>query len=128
MFNDAGVRSPVFQIDNIYLSSATATKLLATVEGVTDVKQRKLFAKSSDIHVEFQYLGRPYIVWEPYGDNSRFWIGPADMVTDAAPVRELDSTADICRLEDAFKRYQPPFYRKILGDIFTLRFLHRRDE
>jgi hypothetical protein len=33
------------------------------------------------------YRGREHIVWEPYGDNSRWWIGPED---ESAPLIPLD--------------------------------------
>ena len=125
VFNKDGVRSPVFQIENVYAGTATVARLLASVEGVTDVKQRQMFSKSRDILVEFKYLGRPYIVLEPWGDNSRYWIGPADMVSGEDAVAALDSPDDICRLEDAFKAYRPPFPRKLLGDILNLRFIGR---
>ena len=90
--------------------------MLEGVDGVTSVQQRKMFAKSADVHVNFKYCGQPYIVWEPYGDNSRYWIGPDDQVAVAA---------DVIGLEEAFKSYRPPLYRAVLGDLFTLRFITR---
>lgn len=116
-----GIREPIFEVENIYIASGTLGRLLAGVEGVTEVRPRKLFSKPRDIHVEFKYLRRPYVVWEPFGDNSRFWIGPADMVSSVAPVPPLDSPNDISVLEDAFKCYRPPLHRAILGDVLTLR-------
>jgi hypothetical protein len=127
IFDNEGVRAPVFQVENGYVGPATVAKLLARVDGVSDVRRRKMFAKSSDIHVEFQYLGRPYIVWEPFGDNSRYWIGPADMVAGAADVAKLERAEDIANLEDAFKRHQPPSYRTLLGDIVSLRVFKRKE-
>jgi hypothetical protein len=84
-----------------------------------------MFAKSRDIHVEFKYMGQAYIVWEPFGDNSRYWIGPADMVAGTEDVPDIQSPSDLVRLEDAFKRYHPPFHRAFLGEIVTLRFITR---
>lgn len=125
MFNEAGVRTPVFQIENIYIGLAAATRLLSEVKGVTEVRRRKMFTKSSDVHVEFKYMGQPYIVLEPYGDNSRYWIGPADMVAGADDVPNTQSPTDLARLEDAFKHYRPAFHRALLGDMLTLRFITR---
>lgn len=127
VFDKEGVRSPIFKVENVYIGPATVAKLLTGVEGVADVRRRRMFAKSSDIHVEFQYLGRPYIVWEPFGDNSRYWIGPADIVADAPPVAKLERPEDIEDLEDVFKRYKPPLYRTLLGHIVSLRFLKRKE-
>jgi hypothetical protein len=111
-----GTRSPAFEVENVYIGLATIARLLAQVQGVTDVKQRKMFAKSSDVHVNFKYRGQPWIVWEPYGDNSRYWIGPQDHV---------ESEVGATELEDAFKRHSPPFHRVLLGDLLTLRFITR---
>lgn len=125
IFKKNGIREPIFEIDKIYISPAALFRLLTLVEGVTEVRPRKIFSKPGDIRLEFRYLGRPYIVWEPFGDNSRFWIGPADMLSGAHPVPQLDSPNDIFVLEDAFKRYRPPLHRAILGEVLTLRCLRK---
>lgn len=123
MFKKNGVREPIFEIENIYIAPATVAKVLTAVDGVRDVEVRKIFSKSKDIRVQFRYLGRPYIVWEPYGDNSRYWIGPEDMLSGTDVVAALDDPNDICKLEDAFKRYRPPFHRTLIGNLLTLRFI-----
>ena len=111
-----GSRTFAFEVDNIYIAPAAAAHLLAEVDGVTDVALRKMFSKSSDIHVEFKFLGQPYIVWEPYGDNSRYWIGPNEEVSDVR---------DITAVEAAFKRYRPLPHRALLGEVLTFRFIAR---
>lgn len=108
-----GARSPAFEIETAYFAVSTIAQLVRQVEGVTEVRTVATASTSDDIRVEFSYLGRPYIVWEPYGDSSRFWIGPKDGVEAGG-----DSTA----IEQAFLCYQPPLYRKIIGDVLTLRF------
>jgi hypothetical protein len=125
IFRKDGIREPIFEIENIYIASGAIVRLLAGVEGVTEVRPRKMFSKPRDIHVEFNYLRRPYVVWEPMGDNSRFWIGPADIVSGVGPVPPLDRQNDIFVLEDAFKRYRPPLHRAILGDVLTLQCLRK---
>lgn len=120
VFNKRGVRAPIFQLEGAYIGPAGIAKVLADVEGVSDVIRRKTFGKSSDIHVEFQYLGRSYMAWEPFGDNSRYWIGPADMVAGAPDVAPLEQPEDIARLEDAFKGYRLPLYRRLLGGLVSL--------
>ena len=107
-----GDRPFAFEIENAYVGTGTIARLLAEVDGVTDVRARKLFRGSSEIHVEFKYLNHDYIVWEPYGDNSRYWIGPKN---------PEESAGDIGNVENAFKSYRPPFYREVIGDILTLR-------
>lgn len=109
-------RSTAFEVENAYIAASTIAQLLQQVEGVTEVQPRKKLSGSSDVHVEFKYRGQPYIVWEPYGDSSRYWIGPKDGVEAGG-----DSTA----IEQAFKRYRPPLYRTIIGNVITLRFITR---
>lgn len=111
-----GKRSSAFEIENVYIGPTRIADLLTEVHGVRDVQLRKLFSKSSDIHIEFNYHGLPYIVWEPYGDNSRYWIGPKDQIT---------GTPDVTALEEAFKHYRPPFLRALLGDVLSLKFMNR---
>jgi hypothetical protein len=63
---------------------------LRVIPGVSDVRPRKLWVGSPDVHVRFQYHGREYIVWEPYGDNSRWWIGPEDETAPHVPLDDLE--------------------------------------
>jgi len=125
VFDKDGLRAPVFQIENIYISARATARLLAATRGVTDVQPRKMFSKSSDVYVQFKHQGRSYIVWEPYGDNSRHWIGPADMVNGATEITEPRARVGIEPLEAAFENYRPPLHRAILGDLLTLRFINR---
>ena len=103
-----------FEVENIYISPSMVANLLSQANGVTEIKVRKIFTKPSDIHVEFNYFGHPHIVFEPYGDSSRYWVGPRDI---------KEELVAITNIEDIFKRYHPPFYRSLLGDLLSLRFL-----
>ena len=105
-----------FEIENVYVSRKAISQLLKQVDGVSDVKLGGHFGSSNDIRIEFQYLGCNYMVWEPFGDNSRYWIGPKN---------PEESVADAKGLEDIFRRYQPPFYRSLLGNLLTLRLFRR---
>jgi hypothetical protein len=57
-------------------------RLLGAVEGVSAVRRRRWWMGSADVHIRFQYLGREFVVWEPYGDSSRWWIGPEDTAAE----------------------------------------------
>lgn len=105
-----------FEVKNAYVAPGTIARLLMEIDGITDVRTRRLFSGSSEIHVEFKYLSRDYIVWEPYGDNSRYWIGPKN---------PEESAGDISNIEDVFKRYRPPFHREVIGDILSFRLFKR---
>jgi hypothetical protein len=61
--------------------------------------------------IEFQYSGVDFVVWEPYGDSSRYWVGPKD---------DANRSVSVENLEAVFARYQPARWRKVVGDLLTL--------
>ncbi|WP_300500798.1 hypothetical protein [Marinobacter sp.] len=101
-----------FEIDNIYLSPRTVARILKGINGVTRIKTRRLFSKWEDTHVWFTYLDHECVVIEPFGDNSHYWVGPKNVGTNV----------DFTRVEDAFRKYQPPLPVKVFGDLLTLNF------
>ena len=103
-----------FEIENAYIGKKKAAALLRSVSGVSDVQIRKLFGPDPDVHIEFVYMGQAFIVWEPYADSSRFWIGPKD---------DLQDQIDLSALEAAFRQHRPFLVRKLLGDLLTAKFL-----
>lgn len=103
-----------FEIDNAYIGPAAVARLLGQASSVSDVKRRRLFSGDGDVHVRFKHQGQPCIVWEPYGDNSRYWIGPENPDTFAEDLREV---------ERVFEEYNPPAHREMIGNLLTLRFL-----
>lgn len=105
-----------FEIENAYVSRRTVARLLRKLDGVADVGLGGRFGSSNDVRVEFKYRNRDYVVLEPFGDNSRYWIGPKD---------SAESAGDIGQVESLFKRYRPPFYRALIGDVLSLRVLKR---
>jgi hypothetical protein len=116
VLSDDKAATSAFEVENAYITVATIERVLQQVEGVTEARPRKMLSGSSDVHLEFKYLGLPYIVWEPYGDSSRYWIGPK---------HGADAGGDSTAIEQAFKRYRPPLYRTIIGNVITLRFITR---
>ena len=104
-----------FEIDNTYASPSMVAGVLSKVDGVTNVKVRRLFSKWEDVHVWFRYKNVDCIVLEPFGDNSRYWIGP----------KNSEEKFDFHDIEKAFKRYRPPFLWRMFGDALSLRILRR---
>jgi hypothetical protein len=100
-----------FEIENAYIGRRTIEKLLNSIEEVSDVRRNKHLAYS-DIRVRFKFRNEDFIVLEPFGDNSRYWIGPDS--------DDGYSGTDITSIENAFKNYQPPFLIKIFGDLISL--------
>jgi hypothetical protein len=102
----------MFSIKNAYISLGAITSILASVPDVDQLRRRKLFTAWDSVHISFKYRGRACVVMEPFGDNSLYWIGLCD--TEVEKI-------DIAEIEECFRRYQPPLYRKILGDILLFR-------
>jgi hypothetical protein len=80
--------------------------------------------ETSDVRVRFDYLGQPFIVWEPFADNSRYWIGPADMVQGEPEIAVVPNTEP---LREVFERYDPHPIRAMIGSVLTLSFLRTRE-
>jgi hypothetical protein len=104
-----------FEIEVAYASLRSVARVLSGVDGVIDIRRRRPFSTWDEIHIRFRYQGAECVVWEPFGDNSRYWIGQED---SPSPVHLGD-------LETAFKNYNPPLLRRLIGDILSLRFLKK---
>ena len=104
-----------FEIENVYVRPKKVGEILSAVDGVTGVTVGKSSRESRDVHVKFKYQGIEYIVWEPFGDNSRYWIGPEQENGQSSDI-------DIAPLAKAFREYEPPFLVKVFGDLITLNF------
>lgn len=83
-----------FEITCIWLTFRPLFKLLRSVPGVTDVR-RNWF---KDDRVTFKFHGKAAVVNEPWGDNSRYWVGLED--PDASP------DLDIAPIHEVFSRYR----------------------
>lgn len=70
-------------------------RVLAKVPGVSGICR----VRSNDDRFAFSYLGIKCIVHEPFGDNSRYWIGPV----------EKDVPVDMAPIQEAFSRFTFPF-------------------
>ena len=66
-----------FEIPNSFISSNSIARFLKKVPGCTVKWVRKIFGKS-EVHVKFEFEGVVFEAWEPFGDNSRIHIGPAN--------------------------------------------------
>ncbi len=100
-----------FAIENAYINTRTIASLLSQIDGVTQLRRRRLFGNWEGDHVRFLYRGAEYVVHEPYGDSSEYSI-EAKHETDAL---------DIGAIHQVFDNYQPPLLRQIIGDIVSLR-------
>lgn len=67
-------------------------KLLRSIPGVSHVNRTRL----GDNRITFLFNGEPFVVNEPWGDSSRYWVGPSD---------PAGAATDIKPLHDAFVRH-----------------------
>ena len=102
-----------FEVENAYIGSRKIAEILEGLPDVSAVRVRRPFSSPSDARVFFRYRGIAYVVWEAYGDSSRYWFGPED---------EEDKSLSIDDIEEAFTSYTPPIARKMLGDLVSLNF------
>jgi hypothetical protein len=104
-----------FEVENSYLGPSEIARILSPVDGVSEIRTRKLFSKWEEVHAWFRYKNKDFVVWEPHGDNSRYWIGP----------KSQEDRVDISAIQREFERYRVPLIRKLVGDALTLRILKR---
>jgi hypothetical protein len=110
---DATGRRYAFEVESVYLTLSKGVTVLKAVDGVSNLQKRRLFRRPMDVHVRFRYRGVAFVVWEPYADSSRYWIGPEH------PER---SQMDVADLQAAFDAYDPPLLLKVLGNLLSRRF------
>jgi hypothetical protein len=82
-----------FEVTSLWMSFRPLYRILLSIPGVDAV--RRQYRK--DDRLAFNFHGQPYVVNEPFGDSSRYWVGPVEPAT---------STLDAIALESAFKRYR----------------------
>ena len=76
LHNDDGI-SIGFEISNSFFSSVGIARCIRRIKGCEIVSRRRWFS-ADEIHVRFSFSGKRFVVWEPFGDNSRLWVGPED--------------------------------------------------
>ena len=112
--NENGVQV-AFEIENVYINCKSIAKLLHELSDIKSIKMQKLFT-NTEYRIEFVYKGIDCVVWEPFGDNSRYWIGPRSPEKDKV---------DIQKIQTLFDSYRPNSLRKFLGDLLSFNFVQR---
>ena len=88
-----------FEVSNAWLRPRAIARLVRS-KGAEITFKRRLFGPG-DLRLTFRYKGREFQVVEPFGDNSRYWVGPAK----DAPA----ATAETAELNEIFAQYRPGF-------------------
>ena len=102
-----------FEIPLVYVSSSSLRRILSRVDGVSHIRRPSRASRREGARWEFECGGEEYVVWEPYGDNSRYWIGPRGDAVEPHP-------RHIAVIERAFREHKPSLARKLIGDILSL--------
>lgn len=100
------------EVDVVSSSVRDLVKVIATAEGVTEANAGRPSSNERDVRATFRYQGDEFAVVEPFGDNSRYWIGPVSgsLKRDVSPI------------EKQLKSYLPSLFRRVLGRLVTLSF------
>jgi hypothetical protein len=67
-----------FEIENSDFGREKVCNLVQTIPGVRILRSPKKFLSElrEEVFLEFEVGGKKFEAWEPFGDNSRYWIGP----------------------------------------------------
>ena len=79
---DAQSRLYAVEVDMGYASVRTLAQVIGATSGVSDVRVRRPFSGSGNVRVSFRFQSADYVLMEPFGDSSEYWIGPAEAVGD----------------------------------------------
>jgi hypothetical protein len=88
---DGDGKAFAFEVDNLSVGRSQVCRVAASIPGATIVRRPRLFSSlREEVFCEFEIEGVTFVAWEPFGDNSRYWIGPepAHWVSQITVVRE----------------------------------------
>ena len=91
-----------FEIRSAWLTFGPLRRILGTASDVSTIRRQPF----NDNRLAFLYKGEPFVVNEPWGDSSRYWIGPAEPTT---------SRVNCEALWNAFHNYRPWLFRLFRG-------------
>lgn len=86
-----------FEVNNTGLGRNGVCRVVETIPGAQIIRRPKLLSWfREEVFCEFSVGGKTFIAWEPFGDNSRYWIGPE-------PTEWLAETQSV---RDAFESHE----------------------
>jgi hypothetical protein len=98
---DAEGRAFAFEVENANLGRHGACRVADKIPGARVVRRQRRFAWSNrDDFCEFELDGITFVIEEPFGDNSRYWVGPKPphYVPQIAVVRDVFARAGLLGL------------------------------
>jgi len=107
-----GGEAVAFEVSMLQSSLTRIRNIIQSNPDASRITCRPRFS-GSEIHISFEYRGAEYAVWEPFGDNSRYWI---------TPVNSAPNPVDVASLRGYFDSYPPSLRERMFGwaerDIF----------
>lgn len=95
-------RVAAFEVDNLRLSRRRLCKIVERIPGARLVRRPRLFSWFvEDVFCVFEVGGVCFEAQEPYGDNSRYWVGPAGT---GANGKLLEYHVELERVREAFSQ------------------------
>lgn len=100
-------RLHAFEVNNALLSRRGLLTIVNTIPDVKIIRRPLRFFSwfREEVFCEFSVGERRFVAWEPFGDNSRYWIG-------AEPP---GSCTELLLVQDTFSRWMPRTFGGILG-------------
>lgn len=96
-----------FEIPHMFFSSNGIARFIARCKGCEIVKIRRFFSREEE-HVFFKFQGNEFVVWEPFGDNSRLYMGFVDSNKNDSPtVIKLIEAVKLTPRFGIFKFFKP---------------------
>ncbi len=84
-----------FEVSNIMLGRRGVRRVVLRIPNARILS----FRRWAEEFCEFELEGTKFVVWEPWNDNSRYWIGSKPPVP----------TAELLKVREAFERARPVF-------------------
>jgi hypothetical protein len=72
---DEQARVIAFEVDNFLISRRRVARIVETIVGARITFRPKWFFWPQAVFCKFEIEGDRFCVEEPFGDNSRYWIG-----------------------------------------------------
>lgn len=83
-----------FEIASTWGRFGPLFRILSSVDGVSEVTRQR----GNEDRVAFLFHGHKGVIHEPWGDNSRYWVGLLDA--------EASRNVDISPIQEAFNEYR----------------------
>lgn len=91
-------RTYAFEVENLAIGRSGFCKVVKTIPGAEILKTPRFLSWfREDVFCKFSVAGATFEAWEPFGDSSRYWVGP----------EPVSYVPQISIIRSAFEAYTP---------------------